>query len=66
MFLLNLTQKCIFNKMITLKNVYKAGFKASNESKRAHTTRLIWDMKMESGTLFRDNMLSLLSNIKEK
>ena len=66
MFLLNLTQKCIFNKMITFKNVHKAGFKASNESKRAHTTMLIWDMKMESVTPFKEDTLSLLSNIKDK
>lgn len=66
MFLLNLTQKCIFNKMIAFKNVYKARFKASNESKRAHTSRLIWDMKMESVTPFKEDMLSLLSIIKGK
>lgn len=65
MFLLNLSQKCIFNKMIAFENVYKAGFKASNDSNRAHISRLIWDMKMESVTPFKDDMLSLLSNIKE-
>lgn len=33
---------------------------------RAYTSRLIWDMKMESVTPFKGDMLSLLSNIKEK